>query len=318
LVDANPAPSGFTIVELLVTIGLISILLAILIPALNKVGVASKQTLCSNNLRQAGTLATSWALAHQGFYPLDGTVLVEPSFADSDSLPEALNDRSKTRYEYIPSESNSNTGNSSQFALSPTPFIAGLALESLGDRRNGLPVDEFWFDHVQQFRQLRILQCPAIDSSSRQAALRNADFAVAKAGPTLSFGISGTGVTNYDPWWTGADYATNGMLLGFDGANLVTPMRGCMASVHNASSTLLMSDCDGGWIRVWSATNSIGGDLSLWDAARMSAADTSDAGPRLDFFRHDKRMNVLFVDGHVQSVGLTAAALAQIWLSRSR
>lgn len=63
----RPAIRAFTLVELLVVIGIISILMAILLPALNKARASARQVQCLSQLRQIG-VAMQLYVQDEGVY----------------------------------------------------------------------------------------------------------------------------------------------------------------------------------------------------------------------------------------------------------
>jgi prepilin-type N-terminal cleavage/methylation domain-containing protein/prepilin-type processing-associated H-X9-DG protein len=60
---------GFTLVELLVVIGIIALLISVLLPALNKARAASRTTACLSNLRQMGTAFNIYLSENKGHLP---------------------------------------------------------------------------------------------------------------------------------------------------------------------------------------------------------------------------------------------------------
>ncbi len=61
--------SGFTLVELLVVVGIISVLIAILLPALNRVNATARSIKCAANLRQIGIGFQMYRNDYKNFLP---------------------------------------------------------------------------------------------------------------------------------------------------------------------------------------------------------------------------------------------------------
>ena len=84
--------TGFTLVELLVVIGIIALLIGVLLPALAAARRTAQRTTCLAKLHQIGLAFQVHAAGHHGYYPLAGAVAAMG--------PLGLNDAERQKYDY--------------------------------------------------------------------------------------------------------------------------------------------------------------------------------------------------------------------------
>jgi prepilin-type processing-associated H-X9-DG protein/prepilin-type N-terminal cleavage/methylation domain-containing protein len=277
---------GFTLVELLVVIGIITVLISLLLPAVGSARRAAQVTACVARLQQIGLGNRLFADAHKGYFPLTGE-LVGPTFA----APEQLSDAARVRYAYVDTGVPATPYRLQQWRQALTVFVMPKTTADLNDPTQSTAAAEFF-------------RCPAHVDALRDLAL----------GVSLTWPGS--------TYMTKTSYLANEAVFGWDDAR--GRLRGKSDRVRNPSQVVLFLDgvaCDprpsgiglgpGAWLTVYN---------KVVDPAGVAVADALAGNARagdpsnFDRVRHRGRVNVSFADGHSESRRIEDGDLRDVYL----
>lgn len=289
--------AAFTLLELLVVIGIVGLIIALVLPALGLARQQARRTACAANLREV-VQAYRALDVERGGGPLAGTVVLPPTFSGSSSdLPSVLGDAARKRFEYVE--------NMGPFPISLAPPQAHL-LRQLGQTWSNAIELNVALGSAATGGPLRVMQCPSV-SDSGDFAGDNLSFIVDAAPTSFTFTLPGAG-----------DFAWNEGATGFhhNAAFAERRARGRLSSLKRAAETVLLTDArhDAG-LMVWSPQLDVpNGTITLGDALRAPPSRASNA-KLFDTERHRGKVNVAFADGHVMTTEIKVSELDAALLS---
>ena len=277
---------AFTLVELLVVIGIIALLISILLPTLSRARESANTVACASNLRQVGQSANMFQNEHLNWLNPAGPIrdpfgdvskgLITGTF---ESFPRNVRDSNEKKYAYMTDSVGNTKLASMPVALAPYLGVtmpvgtyAEIATTSQAD--GGL--SDIW-------------RCAGVDQNYQER-------------PTISDNYA------YHPNQRYMDYISNASMLG---GTFGFQRMGKMSSVDAPTEIVLLMDgltIDGKlpppgawqWNMVESFPDSYWPRVTVkmmwderhgWNGARWSR--------QLDTSRHGNRANALFLDGHV-------------------
>jgi prepilin-type N-terminal cleavage/methylation domain-containing protein/prepilin-type processing-associated H-X9-DG protein len=263
---------GFTLIELLVVIGIITVLVALLFPALRGAWEHANRVKCLATLRGMGQAAQMHATEHRGYMPLAGVVPLG-------AWPEAVGDASMRKY----------TCYSVDPLGSGLPPSRAAGLTGSLAKYMGMPVEfgnqKAFQDSLRLESVYRYLTCPSDPEPG--------------TGSTIMTGVGGRGPEER------MSYMYNMRVLSLQVMDGVPGLGGNVARVRRPSEVFLFIDGQGGKPPpgAWALFGVMGGE-TLYDYWRWFGGQSPGAFGYLDPRRHRNRINVVFVDGHGETLKL--------------
>jgi prepilin-type processing-associated H-X9-DG protein len=317
------SPGAFTLVELLVVIGIIALLISILLPSLAKARRQAARTVCLSQLHSMVAAAILHRNEHADYYPLMGLL--------PGSDPVTLDDAYARKYDYYGA------------GITTTNFLCPITYAMLTEMANGSTLhgpqgtlaSNSYNQDVSNFldpagMNKRFL-CPSHITSPLDLLDGYPDNQKPLHCPFLWATPDGS---NYvcQP----ISYIFNEYVLGFTDSTYGPPnnihyLRGKHSLIHQVSSTMFAMDGLGGQTSpakhalnnglqrpvasVYANTTS---PTTLADAltatSKFGSVNFAGDPQNFDLIRHQGKVNIAFFDGHVETRTINAADLASVWI----
>lgn len=305
--------AGFTLVELLVVIGIIAVLIGILLPALNNARAAANITKCTATMKQIAAAAQLHVINHNGYYPLAGYFQNDVGTGE----PAGFNDAAKKKYSYYFFSGTSGVGNNKfQLAAWQAAVAQYMTKRRILDSANN---DDFKVDEAGDGDYLRFFICPAHVGRSDEVAADN---------------------ENDEPWVWG--YNSGGVVAGFSAKSSFVlneavfgfsasrkQLRGQASKVKDPARTMMLMDgvaykhygnVDVKWGTVLNATF-IGNTFNSKPITSFALSDAFGTGTTIvrskesfDKIRHKGKVDILFMDGHAETRRIDPKDLTDVFL----
>ena len=277
--------SAFSLVELLVVIGIIALLLSLLLPALTRARRQANTLHCLAKLRAIGQAAMLHVNEHGGYLPSAGW---QWDCVNGVTDPAGMEDSAARKYIYYMDNG----------TRRPLPTTAALAVSMGMDVR--LESREALAEDLASERVRRLFRCP-----NQQIEL---------SGITQQGDDGGT--------WRGpteiSSYCFNEPMLGRRPKPLTAGCpKGLLTRSTSPAQTLFAMD---GRPRDQVAdpyflVMNVGPDETLYEFDQITRGGNY-GGELLDYWRHDRKMNVVFLDGHAETLPMEPEAYRKVWTSR--
>jgi prepilin-type N-terminal cleavage/methylation domain-containing protein/prepilin-type processing-associated H-X9-DG protein len=338
---------GFTLVEMLVVIGIIALLIALLMPALSGAVEISKRTACAAKLQQQLLAAQIHALDHHGYYPLAGVISVawpppaEPPDGLTEGLePSELDDAYSVKYDYL-------SFPFAQFQQMLAPINVSLGSEMSFKSVLSAPSNDSVSAAEADDNGLgRIFLCPSQATSTSEITQPPLVwlYVPPPQPPATSTPSQPTNGGGYIVWDTEpVSYFWNECILGWGsqqsqdfslwGIDASGRLHGRASGVRQASKTMFVADGLGGnpnnssrlpyitgspMATVYNAdyNGAVSPPITLADAYLGTGGPDDKAGDNenFDMHRHRGKINIGFCDGHVETRNITVSDLSSVFL----
>lgn len=288
---------AFTLVELLVVVGIIALLIGLLLPALTAARRQAQVTRCLAVEREIASAAGVHATNHKGYYPPAGEFAFPYSPYVTGATPELLGDATRQRYLYMFVKEGSMNG------ITVAPWQAALA-RYMGKKTtiDGGTNAELEEEEIGHRTYLKYFLCP-----SHEQQARDVPNSLIYVGGNLG-------------WMIQQSYVVNEMVFGVNDA--MGRLRGKASRVRRPAQTVMLADglaglprgnllnSKMGWITFINYTPK--GPITLADALN----NPSKAGDAKSFdrYRHRGKINVAYFDGHAETLQITTKDLERAFL----